>query len=289
MRTIRFGILYIVIIITALEAGDKERKITPFPFDNYRALLNYSSLRDTLYTLGDAYIEVNLKAQVAYLHQRNGDVKFFKISSGNPKIPKGVETKEGLFVIQCKLPKWHSRQFDSTLMINWMGFNYGVGFHALAGRSYYRYLGVKPSSHGCVRVSREDAAEVYEKIKLGTPVLVHRGNTAVSIQFADTLTKYSLLNRKNLEAKHKQRLKDLYEGKYMLYYDEKFLIDFQNVSHDGLAIGDTSKIPDRPIYYPYFIDLARAPEDILNRERKKVFKMVETAKVATPNLLTLEK
>lgn len=289
MKTARISILLIFIIITSLNGADKERKISPFPFDNYRALLNYSELRDTLYTLGDTYIEVNLKAQVAYLHMRSGDVKFFKISSGNPKLPKAVETKEGLFVIQCKLPKWHSRQFDSTLMINWMGFNYGCGFHALAGKSYYKYLGVKPSSHGCVRVSREDAEEVYEKIKLGTPVLVHRGNCAVRIQFADTNAKYSLLNRKNLDAKHKQRLKDLYEGKYMLYYDEKFLIDFQNVSHDGLSIGDITKIPDKPIYYPYFIDLARAPEDILNRDRKKVFKMVETAKPAAPNLLTLDK
>ena len=282
-------ILFILISLTSLNARDNDRKISPFPFDNYRALLNYSTVRDTLYTLGDSYIEVNLKTQSAHLFQRNGDVKFFKISSGNPKLPKGVETKEGLYVIQCKLPQWHSRQFDSTLMINWMGFNYGVGFHALAGKSYYKYLGNKPSSHGCVRVSREDAADVYEKIKLGTPVLVHRGNTAVAIQFADTLTRYSLLNKKNLATKHKQRLKDLYDGKYMLYYDEKFLLDYQNVSHDGLDIGDTERIPEKPIYYPYFIDLARAQEELLNPNRKKVFKMFETQKLATPNLLTLEK
>jgi len=284
MKILKIGIISLILTISITQASNNNRKITPFPLDNFRALLNYSQIRDTLYTLGNSFIEVNLKAQVAYLHQRNGEVKFFKISSGNPKIKKAVETKTGLFVIQSKMPKWNSRQFDNALMLNWMGFNYGVGFHALEGKSYYRFLGVRPSSHGCIRISREDADDLYKKIKLGTPVLVHCGNSAVAIKFSDSNEKYTLLNQKNLYYKHNQRLKDLYEGKYMLYYDEKYLIDVQNVTHNGLNIGDVNKIPDRPIYYPYLIDLGRAQEELLNPKRKKVFKMAETQNLPKSNL-----
>lgn len=288
MKATNILLLLLTICIIPISATDKNRKISRFPLDNYRALLNYSQVRDTLYTLSDTYIDVNLNAQAAYLHKKNGDIQYFKISSGNPKLPKGIETKDGLYVIQSKMPKWYSRQFDSTLMLNWMGFNFGIGFHALAGNSYYRYLGKKASSHGCVRVSREDALSVYEQIKLGTPVLVHSGSPAIAIQFADTNSKYSFLNTKNLEVKHNQRLKDLYEGKYLLYYDEKFLIDVQNIPHKGLEIGSALNIPSRPVYYPYFIDIALAQEDVLNKERKKVFRMVETEKVPF-SLLTFEK
>lgn len=284
-----FNILFLIIALSiTLTASDKSRKISKFPLDNFRALLNYGSVRDTLYTLTNNYIDVNLKAQAAYIHFRNGDIRYVKISSGSSKLRKGVDTKEGLFVIQSKMPKWYSRQFDSTLMLNWMGFNNGIGFHALAGNSYYRNLGLRKSSHGCIRISREDASDLFEKIKIGTPVLVHNGNPAVAIQFADTTEKYTVLNHKGLLSKHTQRLNDLYEGKYMLYYGERFLINKLNVSHNGIDIGDASKIPDHPIYYPYFIDLKPAEDEILSSKKRKIFKMVEAEKLSS-NFMSLEK
>jgi hypothetical protein len=68
-------------------------------------------------------------------------------------------------------------------MLNWMGFNHGIGFHALEGNSYYKQLGKKNVSHGCVRVSREDAKIIYEIVERGTPVLLHKGNSTVKIAF----------------------------------------------------------------------------------------------------------
>ncbi len=115
---------------------------------------DYSWVRDTVYTLMPYFIEVDLSTQKGYLYSRKAPVKEFGLSSGTSRLEDGVDTKTGLFVIQSKMEKWYSRQFDSTLMLNWMGFNWGIGFHALQGRGYYRYLGKKKSSHGCVRLTR---------------------------------------------------------------------------------------------------------------------------------------
>jgi hypothetical protein len=113
---------------------------------------DFRLLRDTVYTLKNHYVEVNLLTQYATLHSRNGSALKIPVSTGTDKIEDGVETREGLFVLQWKAKKLHSVQFDSTLMLYWMGFNGGIGFHALLGNSYYRYLGKKNVSHGCVRL-----------------------------------------------------------------------------------------------------------------------------------------
>ena len=125
-------------------------------------LVNYDfrNLRDTLYTMEDNIIEVNLSTQHVKLISRNGSIKEFPVSSGTKRIEKGMDTREGLFVLHWKSKKLHSEQFDSTLMLNWMGFNGGIGFHALLGTRYYKYLGKRNVSHGCVRMSREGAKEI---------------------------------------------------------------------------------------------------------------------------------
>ena len=102
-----------------------------------------------------------------------------------------METNTGLFAIQWKARKQYSVQFDSTVMLNWMGFNNGIGFHALLGKSYYKYLGNKNVSHGCIRVSREDAEIIYTKVEKGTPVLVHKGNNAIQIAFTSEGESYN--------------------------------------------------------------------------------------------------
>lgn len=219
--------------------------------------MDFSYLRDTLYTLQDHYIEINLKTPMGYLHSRNEPVKEFGVSTGTRRVKDGVNTKEGLFIIQNKYPKLPSVQFDSTIMLNWMGFNWGIGFHALYGSSYYQYLGVKPSSHGCVRLSREDARDIYSKISVGTPVLIHNGNNVVQIAFANAENEefkyYSVNEMKKLLPK---RYHNLYTGKYFISGQEKLLIDNNNVDHAGLPIGDNSKIAKRQLIKPhhYFIE-----------------------------------
>lgn len=213
---------------------------------------DFSGLRDTVYTDKPYFIEVNLKTQMGYLHSRTDSTKSFGISSGTDRLFEGVNTKEGLFVIQSMMPQWHSRQFDSTLMLNWMGFNYGIGFHALLGKKYYKYLGVKPSSHGCVRVGREDAKEIYDKIELGTPVLVHSENNAVTVAFTNDTEKYELLDYDSLKKILEIRYNELYSGRYLLQPQSKLLIDRSNVHHSGISIGDSKRISRRQLLLPVY-------------------------------------
>ena len=211
---------------------------------------DYSWIRDTVYTLMPHIIEVDLSKQMGYLYSRTEPVKEFGLSSGTENLEDGVNTKTGLFVIQAKMEKWYSRQFDSTLMLNWMGFNRGIGFHSLQGSSYYRYLGKRKSSHGCVRLSRVMAQELYDKIEEGTPVLVHDGHCAVKVAFGKPENSFVYLRFVDLRYQMNKRYNELYAGKYFVSYNPKLLIDFNNVYHEGLPIGDSRKILRNQITLP---------------------------------------
>jgi hypothetical protein len=216
-------------------------------------LTDFTFVRDTVYTLKNYYIEVNLAAQKGYLHSRTDSVIEFGISSGTKRLKDGLDTKEGLYVIQSMMPKWHSRQFDSTLMLNWMGFNYGIGFHALLGKGYYKYLGKKKSSHGCLRISREMAEELYSIVELGTPVLVHSDDNAVMVSFIDSASGFKYYSSDKLIDKLKSRYDSIYKGRYYLDDREPLIIDFTNVNHPGLPIGNRKLIPKRQIVKPVYM------------------------------------
>lgn len=214
---------------------------------------------DTLYTLSDYFVEIDLSKQIGYLHSRFDSTKTFKVSTGTKKIKDGVETNTGIFVIQHKAQKWYSTQFDSTLMLNCMGFNYGIGFHALLGKSYYKYLGNKASSHGCVRVSKEDAKELFNKLTYGSPIIVHKGQSAIKIFFADKNSDgYKYYNSEKLLKEVERRMNHLYKGNYLSFVKEKILIDHRNVTHQGIPIGNFDKVPLRQNIWPesYFIEIA---------------------------------
>jgi hypothetical protein len=191
----------------------------------------------------DHFIEVNLLTQHATLYSRDGSKFVFPVSSGNKNIEEGIETREGLFVVKSKAKKLYSVQFDSTVMLYWMGFNAGVGFHALLGQRYYRYLGKKNVSHGCVRVSREDAEFVYKQIEKGTPVLVHNGQSGVKIAFGKLGEVYKYYSYSKIHRLLPQRFNLIYDGDYLISSKDKILIDDNNVGHNGLPIGNSDLIP----------------------------------------------
>ena len=257
---LRIKIIALSIIFLIVNASYyKEQPFKPHQINyNFNSLLikDYSQLRDTIYTMKDYFIEVNLSTHYATLFSRSGLVKQFPISGGTSKIEKGVETKPGLYVLQWKSKKQYSVQFDSTIMLNWMSFNGGIGIHALSSNGYYKYLGKKNVSHGCVRMSREDSEETYNLIERGTPVLVHDGMSATKIGFGklgEVYKYYSYAEMKNILP---ERIKNLYEGKYFVNNNQKLLIDEQNVTAAGLLIGSSERIPTKQFLVPtnIFVD-----------------------------------
>ncbi len=229
-------------------------------------LTDFSQLRDTIYTMKDHFIEVNLNTHQATLHSRSGSVKQFPISGGTSKVEDGVETKEGLYVLQWKSKKQYSVQFDSTVMLNWMSFNAGIGIHALTSRGYYKYLGKKNVSHGCVRMSREDAEEIYSLIERGTPVLVHYGESAVKIGFGKPGEDYKYYSYKEMKHILSERYENLYNGRHFLNNNQKILIDEHNVTADGFMIGNSERIPSKQFIVPtnIFDDTEKVETDRLD-------------------------
>jgi lipoprotein-anchoring transpeptidase ErfK/SrfK len=54
-------------------------------------------------------------------------------------------------------------------------FNGGIGFHGIprqGSTALKTPLGVKPVSHGCIRMADADAQWIYENVGRGTPVNV---------------------------------------------------------------------------------------------------------------------
>ncbi|AFH48871.1 Hypothetical protein IALB_1160 [Ignavibacterium album JCM 16511] len=254
--------LLILFVFTTISFADDPNRVystkQSLSLDELRKISS-TKIVDTVFTMSDYFVEIDLSKQLGYLHSRFDSVKTFKVSSGTKKIKDGVETNTGIFVIQHKAAKWYSTQFDSTLMLNWMGFNYGIGFHALAGKSYYKFLGNKTSSHGCVRVSREDAKELFSKLNYGAPVLINKGETAIRISFADKSSDdYKYYDTENLQKEIRRRINHLYKGSYLSFVNQKILIDNKNITHEGISIGDFSKVAVRQKIYPesLFIELA---------------------------------
>ncbi len=150
--------------------------------DNYNP--SFGRLRDTLYLLDSTYLEIRLDRQMIYQHFRGGRVDGYPCSTGDPSIKDGVATRPGIFSVQSKATKTMSAAFQVYLNY-WIGFDGGIGLHGLDGRSYYKYLGRRASSHGCVRMSNETGAQLFRRVPTGTIVYVHNGSPARVLRFAD--------------------------------------------------------------------------------------------------------
>ncbi len=266
MIKIPFAILSVsILLINSSVVRYIPKQYEPEPIQvkiNPLAKYDFRNLRDTLYTMEDNIIEVNLSTQQAKLISRNGLIKEFPISSGTKRIEEGINTREGLFTLHWKSKKLHSEQFDSTLMLNWMGFNGGIGFHALLGKRYYKYLGKKNVSHGCVRMSREDAKEMYGIVEKGTPVLVHNGNSAITVAFGEEGTVYKYYNYKTLHKLMPTRFELINSGNYFVSNLPKLLIDEENVWHSGLPIGDSENIPSKQFVKPVYLYVDYKTNDV---------------------------
>lgn len=216
----------------------------------------YSPIKDTFYLLGDEYIMISLKEQKATVITRGDSTFTYPISSGNSAILKGLSTPAGLYTVQSKNRKAISKQFNNAELLSWVGFNGNIGFHGLSGSGYYWNLGRRPSSHGCVRISREDGAKLFNKVRLGTPVLVYKDSAAVVLKFSD-MDNYTpgidFIIEHNDKATGKMiqnRINSLYSGEYYTYASSKIFLDGKSIIRNrGIRTGEAEKIS--PIQMPH--------------------------------------
>jgi hypothetical protein len=115
------------------------------------------------------HIVINVATQTIYeLNFADQVLGQSNVSTGR----KGYDTPLGTYKIVNKASKAYSQKYDAW-MLNWMGLtadgNYGI--HGLEGSSYERHLG-GVASHGCVRLSRKYAKDLFGRMKVGTPVRI---------------------------------------------------------------------------------------------------------------------
>jgi lipoprotein-anchoring transpeptidase ErfK/SrfK len=98
----------------------------------------------------------------------------------------GLETPAGLYRIQNKQvdPAWHVPHSawagslqgqtipggapDNPLKARWLGVYDGVGIH---GTSEDWSIGSR-ASHGCIRMHVSDVIDLFDRVPVGTPVLI---------------------------------------------------------------------------------------------------------------------
>jgi hypothetical protein len=123
--------------------------------------------------IGNSYVEVSLDKQKLWLFIDGELIMESDIVTGNLRRNYGTPT--GVYGITYK-------ERDATLVGEnysspvsyWMPFNGNIGFHDASwrskfGKEYYKTSG----SHGCVNMPPAKAAELYEYVTKGMPVIVY--------------------------------------------------------------------------------------------------------------------
>jgi lipoprotein-anchoring transpeptidase ErfK/SrfK len=113
------------------------------------------------------WIDVNLSEQQIYAYEGNTVVNTFIVSTGLPDTP----TVTGEYRIYVKVPLQDMSGPGYYLTdVPWVMFFYeDYGFH---GTYWHNNFGA-PMSRGCVNLSVDDAAWLYNWASVGTPVSVH--------------------------------------------------------------------------------------------------------------------
>lgn len=115
------------------------------------------------------YLDVNLRQKLITLFDKGEAIGMYRITAyGNPR---SAPTPKGEFSIRTKEEKHLSRKVNL-----WMPWSMQVvGDYFIHGLPYYPggklYQG--KYSRGCIRVPTEKQKELYDKITIGTPVVIY--------------------------------------------------------------------------------------------------------------------
>jgi len=113
------------------------------------------------------HMVIDLSQQRLYAMNRHNQVLAeYKVSTGMV----GYATPPGSYQVVNKATYAYSEKYEAD-MYHWMGLTRSgeIGMHALKGRGYERRLG-RRASHGCIRLSREDARYLFSLVPIGLPV-----------------------------------------------------------------------------------------------------------------------
>ena len=116
-------------------------------------------------------VVVDLSEQHVYMYNQAWLVAILPVSSGASGTPTGS------FRVQGHTRVGTSGSDARVHMDFFTTFNGNIGFHGIPwvstrARRLPTPLGIRPVSHGCVRLYEENVQELFELVQLGTPVTV---------------------------------------------------------------------------------------------------------------------
>ena len=127
--------------------------------------------------MGNSYVEADLSRQHLWMYRDGVVILESDFVSGDTS--KGNTTPAGAYALYYKTSPFVLKSDtpgDSyeTPVTYWMPFNGGIGFHdanwrGAFGGNIYTYSG----SHGCVNLPNWAAAQMYENIEAGYPIICY--------------------------------------------------------------------------------------------------------------------
>lgn len=136
-------------------------------------------------TIGSSYVEIDLTQQHVWVY-RGGEVAV-STDCVTGKAISGNNTPNGIFSIQFKQRDAVLRGEDyETPVSYWMPFFQGVGLHDAGWRgSFGGDIYVSSGSHGCVNLPPSAAAQIFDVVYSGEPVIVYGGmNQSQAAEYA---------------------------------------------------------------------------------------------------------
>lgn len=230
-------------------------------------------IKDTVYTDKECWLELKINEQTLYQHWRDGRTVKYPVSSGNNKggDPEALESRPGLFAIFLKVEHHQSSQFDASNMYHFMPFNQGIGFHSIDGTGYYAHLGVRPSSHGCIRMKHEDAKKLFGDCPLGTLVLATKGYSARTIAFApEDFENEREYSKDDYRMMLSSNLYNLLNGKYYLEERNRFIVDPKVIPVSGVYTSYDVPIPEKQFIPRSYITFYERTDKLYFKDKKEI-------------------
>ncbi len=123
--------------------------------------------------MGDTYIEIDMTAQKLYYYKNKQQVFESDIVTGN--VSRRHSTPEAVCEIYYmqKNRTLHGADYESFVYY-WMAVKGHIGIHDATwrdefGGDIYKTAG----SHGCINIPKKKAAELYQIVEVGTPVIMY--------------------------------------------------------------------------------------------------------------------
>lgn len=182
--------------------------------------------------IGDTYLEIDYTNQHLYYYEE-GKLKLdTEIVSGN--ISRGNGSPDGVFkIVYKKSPAVLKGEDYESDVTYFMPFAYNVGVHDASWRNgrfggeIYKTSG----SHGCINVSEEAAASLYEMIEVGTPVVAYyREEVRLTAENTKISNAYSYYDEE------KEKKKEQEQNSQQRTQDNAVVGENQRIEEDGNVV-----------------------------------------------------